>query len=173
MLSSLKSFVERVNLLLGYCSGLGILAMGIILFYEVIARYFFNSPTIWAQEISIYLFIWTMLAGAAYTLQVGKHVRIDLLIIRFSVKTQNFLEFVTSIFGMLFSAYVTVQGWNMLKATLKYHKLSATPLRVPMWIPQLALLVGFGLLTLQFIIIISAKFSIFSNQEKKEGEQPC
>ncbi len=173
MLSSLKSFVERVNLLLGYCSGLGILAMGIILFYEVIARYFFNSPTIWAQEISIYLFIWTMLAGAAYTLQVGKHVRIDLLIIRFSKKTQNFLEFVTSIFGMLFSAYVTVQGWNMLKATLKYHKLSATPLRVPMWIPQLALLVGFGLLTLQFIIIISAKFSVFSGQEKKEGEQPC
>ncbi len=173
MLSSLKSFVERVNLILGYCSGLGILAMGIILFYEVIVRYFFNSPTIWAQEISIYLFIWTMLAGAAYTLQVGKHVRIDLLIIRFSKKTQSFLEFFTSILGMLFSAFVTLQAWNMLEATLKYHKLSATPLRVPLWIPQLALLVGFALLTLQFIVIIGTKLSTLGTHEKKEGEQPC
>lgn len=173
MLSSFKNVVERINQLLGYFSGLGILAMGIILFYEVIVRYFFNSPTIWAQEVSVYLFIWTMLAGAAYTLQVGKHVRIDLLIIRFSEKTQTFLEFLTSIFGMLFSGFVTYQGWNMLKATLKYHKLSATPLRVPLWIPQLALLVGFALLTLQFLIIIGAKFSALSGKAAKEGEQAC
>ena len=159
--------------MLGYLSGMGILAMGIILFYEVVARYFFNSPTIWAQEVSQYLFIWTMLAGAAYTLQVGKHVRIDLLIIRFSKKTQTFLEVLTSIFGMLFSAYVTVQGWNMVQATLKYHKLSATPLRVPLWIPQLALSVGFLLLTLEFMIIIFTKFSELSQYPQKGGERTC
>ena len=89
MFSSLKKLAERLNLLIGYSSGLGILVMGIILFYEVVARYVFNSPTIWAQEISVFIFMWTMLAGAAYTLQVGKHVRIDLLVIRFSEKTQN------------------------------------------------------------------------------------
>jgi len=159
--------------MLGYLSGIGILLMGLILFYEVVSRYFFNSPTIWAQEISLYLFIWTMLAGAAYTLQVGKHVRIDLLIIRFSKKTQTFLEFITSILGMLFSAYVSVQGWNMVQATLKYHKLSATPLRVPLWIPQLALFVGFLLLTFEFAIIICTKFSELGNFSKKGGEGTC
>ncbi|NLK30433.1 MAG: TRAP transporter small permease [Aminobacterium colombiense] len=173
MFSSLKKLAERLNLLIGYSSGLGILVMGIILFYEVVARYVFNSPTIWAQEISVFIFMWTMLAGAAYTLQVGKHVRIDLLVIRFSEKTQNYLEFFTSIMGMLFSAYVTLQGFEMLKATLKYNKLSATPLRVPLWIPQLALPVGFGLLTLQFVIILGAKFPTLSGHEKKEGENQC
>ncbi|MDD4229737.1 MAG: TRAP transporter small permease [Aminobacterium sp.] len=172
MFSSLNKTIAKVNLLIGYCSGLGILAMGIILFYEVIARYVFNSPTIWAQEVSIILFIWTMLAGAAYTLQVGKHVQIDLLTIRLSKKTQSFLELITSIIGMFFSAYVTLQGVKMLEATLKYHKLSATPLRVPLWIPQLALPVGFGLLTLQFIIIIAMRSAALKDHNK-EGEQPC
>lgn len=173
MLSSIKHFVEKMNLMIGYCSGLGIMIMGIILFYEVIARYFFNSPTIWAQEIAIYLFIWTMLAGAAYTLQVGKHVRIDLFLIRLSRKTQDILEFFTSILGTVFSAYVAFQGWHMLEATLKYGKLSATPLRMPLWIPHLALLVGFSILTLQFIILTGSKFSAVTGQDKKESEQSC
>lgn len=171
MLSSVKNIVERINLLIGYASGLGILAMGIILFYEVIARYFFNSPTIWAQEIAIYIFIWTMLAGAAYTLQVGKHVRIDLLIIRFSRRTQDILELLTSIVGTAFSAYVTIQGWHMLESTIKYGKFSATPLRTPLWIPHLALVFGFAILTLQYIIITGTKFSIVTGRTKEEGEQ--
>ena len=116
MFSSLNKHAERLNLLIGYCGGISILAMGIILFYEVVARYVFNSPTIWAQEVSIIIFMWAMLGGAAYTLQVGKHVKIDLLTVHLSEKTQSVLETITSIIGMLFSAYVTFQGIEMLKA---------------------------------------------------------
>ncbi|MDR9769165.1 TRAP transporter small permease [Acetomicrobium sp.] len=173
MFSSLNKHAERLNLLIGYCGGISILAMGIILFYEVVARYVFNSPTIWAQEVSIIIFMWAMLAGAAYTLQVGKHVKIDLLTVHLSEKTQSVLETITSIIGMLFSAYVTFQGIEMLKGTLKYNKLSATPLRVPLWIPQLALPVGFGLLTLQFIIIIGMKMFSLNGWTGRDGDQPC
>ena len=52
-----RQAVERCNTFLGYLSGLGILVMGIILFYEVVCRYFFNSPTIWVQEVAIYLYL--------------------------------------------------------------------------------------------------------------------
>jgi len=46
-------------------SGLGILLMGLILTYAVLCRYLFNAPTIWAQETSIYLYMWNMLAAAS------------------------------------------------------------------------------------------------------------
>jgi len=100
MFKHFEAAVEKANLILGYASGLGVLLMGLMLFYEVVCRYFFRSPTIWAQEMSVYLFMWTMLAGAAYTLEKGKHVRIDLIIEHLSVRTQHILEMITSVAGM-------------------------------------------------------------------------
>jgi len=170
MFKIIRSAVEKGNLILGYVSGLGILLMGLMLFYEVVCRYFFRSPTIWAQEMSIYLFMWTMLAGGAYTLQQGKHVRIDLLVEHFSVRTQHFLEMVTSVAGLVFCAVITWQAYEMIVASIGYGKVSATLLRVPMWIPQLALLLGFALLTLQFAIIIVDRYhSVFGKHEEGQS----
>ena len=153
MLSQLQTFIEKSNRALGIVSGMGILVMGMIIAYEVLCRYVFNAPTTWTQEVSIYLFIWTMLAASSYTLQTGKHVRVDLVIERLQIKTRKFFDGVTGIIGMIYCAIVTVQAYQMLMLSVKYGKLSATPLRVPLWIPQSALLIGFVLLTFQFFLI--------------------
>ncbi|MDR2174442.1 MAG: TRAP transporter small permease [Synergistaceae bacterium] len=157
-MKTLRSYVEKFNLATGYLCGLGILAMGLVLFYEVACRYFFDSPTIWAQETSVYLFMWTMLAGSAYTLMRGKHVRIDLIIERLPRKAQCGLDILTSLVGIAFSAVVSWQAWEMMLASFKYGKLSATLLRIPVWIPQCSLLLGFVLLTFQFAFIVTDRF---------------
>jgi len=151
--------ISGLNNVMGYASGIGMLVLGLILFYEVIMRYIFNAPTSWAQEVSIYLFMWTMFAGAAYTLEQGKHVRIDLLIYRLSPAARRRLEIFTGALGLIFSLVVTYQGYEMVMAAFKYHKLSATPLRFPMWIPQASLPVGFLLLSVQFAAGLMDKFS--------------
>jgi TRAP-type C4-dicarboxylate transport system permease small subunit len=91
-----------------------------------------------------------MFAGAAYTLEQGKHVHIDLLISHLSPAARRKLEMLTGALGLIFSIVVTYQGYEMVMAAFKYHKLSATPLRFPMWIPQMSLPVGFLLLSVQF-----------------------
>lgn len=150
MLTRFRLSVERCNYALGMVSGLGILAMGLILTYEVFVRYVFNAPTIWVQETSIYLYMWTMLAAGSYTLQRRKHVHVDLVVERLPARPRSFLEAVTSAVGTLFCAIVSVQAYQMIEATIRFGKVSATPLRVPLWIPQSALLMGFVLLTCQF-----------------------
>jgi C4-dicarboxylate transporter, DctQ subunit len=153
MIASLRAVVERCNLTLGMVSGLGILLMGLILTYEVFCRYFFNAPTIWAQETSIYLYMWTMLAAASYTLQTRKHVHVDLVVDRLPARPKLALEAVTSTIGAIFCGIVSVQAYEMIAATVRFSKVSATPLRVPLWIPQSALLMGFVLLTFQFAFL--------------------
>jgi TRAP-type C4-dicarboxylate transport system permease small subunit len=153
MVERLRAVVERCNVALGMISGLGVLAMGLILTYEVVCRYFFNAPTIWAQETSTYLYMWTMLAAASYTLQEGKHVHVDLVIERLPRRGRMLLEGVTSVVGAVFCAVVSVQAYQMIAATVSFGKVSATPLRVPLWIPQSALLMGFVLLTFQFAFL--------------------
>ncbi|MDR1874536.1 MAG: TRAP transporter small permease subunit [Synergistaceae bacterium] len=154
-MKTLRLYVERFNLATGYLCGLGILAMGLILAYEVVCRYFFEAPTIWAQETAGYLFMWTMLAGSAYTLMQGKHVRIDLIFEHLPRKVQCKVDVLTSLVGVAFCAMVSWQAWEMVSASLRFGKVSATLLRVPMWIPQCSLLLGFVLLTFQFAFIVA------------------
>lgn len=164
MKKQVKKFVNKLNRITGYASGMGMLALGIILFYEFIMRYVFNAPTSWAQEVSIYIFIWTMFAGSAYTLEQGKHVHIDLLISHLSPQTKKKLEIFTGILGLIFSLIVAYQGYEMVMTALKYHKLSATPLRFPIWIPQAALPVGFLLLSVQFALGVLDKLGTTRNE---------
>ena len=166
MFEKIRSAVKAGNLFLGYLSGLGILTMGFILTYEVFVRYVLNSPTVWVQEVSIYLFMWSMLVGAAYTLMKGKHVRIDLLFDRMPHKTQLILDAVTGVFGVIFCAVVTQQAYKMILSSLKFGKVSATILRVPMWLIQLPLLLGFGLLTFQFFFIIVDRLATLKAESK-------
>jgi TRAP-type C4-dicarboxylate transport system permease small subunit len=106
--------------------------------------------------------MWTMLAGSAYTLMMGKHVRIDLLFERLSRKSQCVLDILTSLAGIAFSAVVSWQAWEMIVSSFKFDKVSATLLRVPMWIPQCSLFLGFALLTFQFAFIIADRVHTLS-----------
>ena len=49
------------------------------LVYEVIARYILKSPTIWSYEVTYFLYGTHFLIGAAYTLSINGHIRIDVL----------------------------------------------------------------------------------------------
>ena len=169
MIDQIRRIVEKSNMYLGIVSGMGILFMGLILAYEVVCRYVFNAPTIWTQEVSIYLFMWTMLAASSYTLQTGKHVRVDLLLERMSVKKRLLMEGGTAIVGAAYCLIVSWQAWQMISMSIQYGKLSATPLRVPLWIPQTALLIGFVLLTLQFLLILVGRFIAFRTPENGGG----
>ena len=62
--------------------------------YEVIARYVFNAPTKWAYDITYMLYGTLFMMGAAYTLLVDGHVRVDALRTGLSPKTKAILEIV-------------------------------------------------------------------------------
>ncbi len=166
MIKTIRKTVEGVNRFFGYASGLGILLMGFILFWEVIARYVFNAPTLWAGETATYLFIWIMLAGSAYALQEGRHVHIDLVVTRLPRRLRAFVAAVTSLGGTLFCSVVVLQAWDMVAKALLFKKHSPTPLGVPLFIPLSALLLGFALLTVQFALMTTAHFV---ESMKKEG----
>lgn len=144
---------QRLNKGVGYAAGLGNLGMGILLFIEVVLRYLFHSPTTWSQEVAIYIFTWTMFAGAAYTLSVGKHIHIDILLSRLPPKSRQLIEAFTGFLGFLFCAYITYQSWNFVVLALQMKKLSATTLRVPVWTIEASVLVGFLLLSIQYLFI--------------------
>ena len=61
--------------------------------YEVLARKLFLAPTIWAYDISRFLYGALFMLGAGYALSRGVHIRADFLYRNFKVKTQGRIDF--------------------------------------------------------------------------------
>ena len=61
--------------------------------YEVLARKLFLAPTIWAYDISRFLYGALFMLGAGYALSKGVHIRADFLYRNFKTKTQGRIDF--------------------------------------------------------------------------------
>ena len=74
------------------------LAMVLIQFAIVVGRYVFGFYSIAVQESALYLHATLFMLGAAYTLQVDKHVRVDIFYAKADERTRRRID----IFGHLF-----------------------------------------------------------------------
>ena len=61
--------------------------------YDVLARKLFLAPTIWAYDISRFLYGALFMLGAGYALSRGVHIRADFLYRNFKIKNQGLIDF--------------------------------------------------------------------------------
>ncbi len=73
--------------------------------YEVIARYFFNAPTIWAYDVTYMLYAAIFMLGAAYALHKGAHIRTDFFFESWSTRTKGLIDSIAYI-GLFFPSLV-------------------------------------------------------------------
>ena len=130
---------------LALCAAL-ILALCVVVLYEIAARYLFDAPTIWAQEISVYLLLACAFFGFAPTMHAGEHIRIDLLVKRFGTRVRSALELLTCLAIAAFAAIAAWGGYETVLQSLRFGRRSLTLLAIPVWIPQLVLPAGMLLL---------------------------
>ena len=60
--------------------------------YEVVARYFFNAPTIWVFYVTYMLYATIFMLGAAYALHKGAHIRTDFFFEGWSTRTKGVID---------------------------------------------------------------------------------
>ncbi len=69
-----------------------VMALTIVISYEIFSRYVLNAPTKWAFDISYMIGGTFFLMGEAWTLKRKHHVRIDIFYRRFSSKTRAVID---------------------------------------------------------------------------------
>jgi len=74
-----------------------LMALVVVLCYEVVARYVFNDPTIWVLETSKMLMGTFGACGWAYTYLYDGHVRVDVFYAKLSRKGQAWINVIMSI----------------------------------------------------------------------------
>ena len=102
-----------------------IVALVFELFYEVVARYVFNAPTIWSYDLT-YMFYGTLFTmGSAYALGKNRHIRIDVFYSRFSAHWKSvtdvclYLVLFFPAMGVLFVKGVSyaARSWSIHEAS--------------------------------------------------------
>jgi len=92
-----------------------VLVIGIVfsLIYEIIARYIFHSPTMWAHEMSAFIFGAFFMLTGANCLRVKGHVAVDIFTSNLSRRRVAILDSITFIFLLLFCIALVWYGGKL------------------------------------------------------------
>jgi len=138
----------------GYtAAGLYVL-IGFIVSFEVISRYIFNAPTIWVNEISRLLQIWATYLALTYTFHNKEFIRITVFYDKANDKTKKVLDFISFIFIIYFSSFVTYYGWLIAYDSFQVGRTSSTILDLPAVITEIAIPISFALLLIRVFLEI-------------------
>lgn len=96
-----------------------VVVLALILVYEVIARYLFLAPTIWAFDVSYMLSGSHFIMGAAYVLSKNKNVRADIFYSRFSPRGQAIIDACLYLI-LFFPAIIILVVWGADRAALAW-----------------------------------------------------
>jgi len=121
--------------------------------FEVLARKLFTAPTMWAYDMSRFLYGALFMLGAGYALSKGVHIRADFLYRNFKVKTQGLIDFWLYILfyfpGLLVFLYKTI-GF-VQESIMRGEKGMDTAWMPYMWPIKSCLLIGIIFLLIQGI----------------------
>ncbi|MGB5360687.1 TRAP transporter small permease [Eudoraea sp.] len=131
--------------------------MVINVLWQVFSRYFLGAPSSITDELARYLMIWIGILGAAYVSGQNKHVAIDVLPSRLSIKTQKKLKLIVRILIILFCLFALVIGGSRLVYVTFVLDQYSPALQVP-------LAVVYMIIPISGLLIIYYKLSDILNQ---------
>ncbi len=129
-----------------------IIAAGINIF-NVVGRYIFATPIFWAEEILVYIVIWSVFLVAGSVTYRGAHLNMDLIYsnLRGPWKLAVNLAITISLIGC--TIFVASQSWKIVHLYYRNHGVTAGT-DIPLVIPHTALLFGFTFMALAAIVRI-------------------
>ena len=161
------NYFEKIIDYLAWLSAWLFCIAGFMLSYEVIARYFFLSPTIWAAELSQISLIYGTLLAMPWALKSRKHIQINLVVNTLSKNYKKIINILIMIVLIVFSSYVMIYGFDIFYDSFNRGRTTGSLLNLPSWIAELSVPLCFFLLFIQSIFEI---VKLFKNIEPPESD---
>lgn len=120
-----------------------------VYYYEVVARYLFNSPTNWVHESMFLMFGMQYMISGAYAYREDQHVRVDVVYARFSPRGKAIADIITSVFFFIFTGTMLWTGTRFAADAVALGENSFTEWGVQYWPVKLMIPIGAGLILLQ------------------------
>ncbi|MGB7670344.1 MAG: TRAP transporter small permease subunit [Pseudolabrys sp.] len=143
--------LEWLNVNVGVCVAYWCLISVFAYYYEVVARFVFNSPTNWVHESMFLMFGMMYMLSGAYAYREDQHVRVDVLYSHFSVRGKAIADIITSVFFFIFMLTMLWTGYRFAADAVSLGEVSFTEWAVQYWPVKLTIPIGAALMVLQGI----------------------
>lgn len=120
-------------------------------FANVIGRYVYLSPIVWAEEIMIYIMVWITFAGAVLVTWRNRHLSMDMFTIMLPQRWRRIVNVGTALAFIAVCIFAIVQSWHVVALFYATGQVSVVA-EVPMVIPHAAPLFGFALMLLAVLV---------------------
>jgi TRAP-type mannitol/chloroaromatic compound transport system permease small subunit len=109
MLKQFVHVVDAINEKVGRIIAYALVPLTIVVAYEVLMRKVFNAPTVWAFEVTVYLYGLHYMMSMGTVMKYDKHIRIDIITLQLPERIQLYLRLIT--FWLVFLPFVGAMLW--------------------------------------------------------------
>ena len=120
--------LEGITRWVGYLAGTILALLVLLVVYDAMMRYLFQSGSVALQELEWHLFDIIIMLGIAYTLQRAAHVRVDIFYEQYSLKIRSAVNMIGILFFILpFSLLIIYVGFDFVMISFMQMEASSDP----------------------------------------------
>jgi TRAP-type C4-dicarboxylate transport system permease small subunit len=153
-------FIRGLLLLIRALLGFLILFGVVLNFANVVGRYVFLRPIIWAEEILIFVMVWCVLLGASLVSWEGRHLRMEVVYSFFPEWFKRWVNLFITISFLGIGVFVVIQSAEFVALVTRTDQKSVVA-EIPMIIPYSAIPISFGLM----VLLVAWRFRAFVRGE--------
>jgi len=163
-------YVDYISTKFGRLAMYSVLLMIAVLMLNAITRNVLNIPLSWCVEMAQFILAAYYIVGGAYSMQLGDHVRMDLLYERYSTKTKARIDVFTSFFMIFYLCTLLFGSISSTMYAIEYgqRKFSQwNPSMVPI---KVIMVCGIILMLLQAFSILFKDWATASGKSLNTGK---
>lgn len=156
-------FIDTISVKVAHFTKYALLIIATAIGYEVVARYIFNSPTIWSNDVCKQTLCFIAALGGAYDYLTETHVRVDVFYIKLSDRKKAILDMITSVMFFIFIIVLIVESSKMAINSWAVHERSVSTWAPPLYYIKTVIPIGSFLLLLQGVSKFLKDFYLIKN----------
>ena len=167
MPNAIRTYVRRVdavNRRVGRFAMYLVFAMAAILIWSSVSKTFF-LPSLWTLELAQFTMVAYYLLGGAYSMQLGNHVRMDLVYGTWSPRTRAWVDSFTIVFLLAYLVLLLYGGLSSTHYALEYGERSYSSWRPYMAPIKIVACIGILLMLLQAFAVLFKDIAMLRGED--------
>ncbi len=153
-----RGWVDEINWRLSRITYVFPAVIVTIMMYEVLMRYIFEKPTIWVNEMSLWMGGWIYLSAGVYAMQQRSHIRITLLYDAVPIWLRRVFDIISTLLIVLWAVATIWGGYNEAsKALITWERFDSA------WAPPIPAVSQPLILVTMIFVTVQAVSNLFTD----------
>ncbi len=145
----MRRFLDGLYRFSGALAAFFLLAIGVSILAQIVGRFF--GKIVDSTELAGFCLAASSFLGLGYTLRGGGHIRVNMLVIRFTGKSRRAFELWCCAAAASVTGFLSVSAALFVWQTYTFGDISPGLLAAPFWIPQTGMVLGLIIMTVALV----------------------